>query len=356
MEPKTNKYALVDYCYQDFMQDELRNTDFIESIIESINNKSNSLVTIIHHSDMDGICAAQIMMDFCYRVLNVSKVDLIQYNYSNDFDINKHINSSCNYVIAVDLSIPYKEWYKIFNKKEYRKGLFIDHHLGSVRDIYEHETEFNSLPLEKFITIDGCGTALSYFLTKSFYSNIKFVTLGKLFNERTIFLIDTYDRWLDTEDKYWADCLNKYLYASNQLFVDSKPVRDVLYRENNKLSDALTKGNTYLQLEKQLNVFKYNDFSEELTLHTPDGSEYKACVMWGPGNSQLFGDHIKDFDVVIRANYNAEKQEYYFSFYTVKEDIDCCAIAKQYLGSGHKFAAGCMTSYNILNKKWKVDN
>ena len=38
---KTTKYALVDHCYQDFMQDELRNTDFIESIIESINNKSN---------------------------------------------------------------------------------------------------------------------------------------------------------------------------------------------------------------------------------------------------------------------------------------------------------------------------
>jgi hypothetical protein len=205
-----------------------------------------------------------------------------------------------------------------------------------------------------YVNVNGCGALNCYNLMKNSICTNE-VKFGSRFNERAIYLTDVYDRWLQIDDKYWADCLNKYMYTSEQLYVDSKEMEKIILKSDKAyLSEALTKGNTYLQLEKQLNAFKYNDFHEELTLHTPDKKEYKACVMWGPGNSQLFGDHINDFDVVIRANYNKEDNEYYFSFYTVKEDVDCCTIAKQYGGGGHFRSSAASTTYNILNKKWTV--
>ena len=342
MNYDTSKYALVDYCYQDFAKNELDKTDFITTIKDT----PDPLVTIIHHTDMDGICSAQIMKDYCKLILDVP-IRLVAYNYKKDFNFNSVIKEYSKFIIAVDLSLPYITWYNILSKNNFdRRCLWIDHHVGSVREIYGNDNLINDLPIEKFINVNGCGTKLVYDLVKESFKD--------RFNERTISLVDTYDRWLDTDDKYWADCLNKYLYSSNQLFVDSIPVRDVLYKEYNKLSAALTKGNTYLQLDKERNEFRYNDFHEEFTLNTPDGSRYKACVLWGEGNSQIFGDHINEFDVVIRANYNKEEDQYYFSFYTSKEDVDCCDIAKQYGGSGHKSASGCMTNYNILVKRWTI--
>ena len=345
LKESTTKYDLVDYCYQDFNKNELYETDFIRSISKA----KYPIVTIIHHTDLDGICAAQVLKEFCDRVLKVKKIDFVSYNYQKNFNFRDHIDPNSNYVIVVDLSLKYTDWHSIFFDCEaYRKGLWMDHHVGSIREVYGNENLFSDLPLEKFLDINGCGTAIAYHLTKAFYSDIKFVSFGKLFNDNAIRLVDVYDRWLEIDEKYFADCLNRYVYASDQLFVDSDIIRNILLEgPDNILNKALTDGNTFLQLEKERNRFRYEKFHKDLILHTPDGKEYKSCVVWGSGNSQLFGDHINDYDVVIRANKN-DNGEYYFSFYTVKEGVDCCEIAKQYGGSGHLRAAGCMTNYNIL--------
>ena len=351
-EESTIKYSLVDYCYQDFNKSELYKTDFIRSI----SKEYNPIITIIHHTDLDGICSAQILKEFCYRVLNAINVCLVAYNYQKNFDFNDHIDVNSNYIIAVDLSLKYTDWHNIFfNKEVYRKGLWLDHHIGSIREVYDNEDLFSDLPLEKFLDINGCGTAIAYHLTKAFYSDIKFVSFGKLFNDNAIRLVDVYDRWIENNEKYFADCLNRYAYASDQLFVDSDIIKNILLEgPDNILNKALTDGNTFLQLEKEKNKFRFDKFHKDLVLHTPDGKDYKSCVVWGSGNSQLFGDHINEYDVVIRANKN-DNGEYYFSFYTVKEDIDCCEIAKQYGGGGHIRSAAALTTYNILNKKWKCE-
>lgn len=348
-----------DCYYQTFLDNEFENTNFIKSLIKEQDSDPNTVVTIIHHTDLDGIIAAQLTKEYCHNVLAIYNVKLIAYNYEKDIDFRYKILPNSNFVFVVDLSPTLKTLFDIMSILD-RKVMWIDHHIGSIRTLIENReyAEYDRIieNFDIFVNTNGCGAMNCYNLMKN-STCTNGINFGSIFNERTIYLTDVYDRWLSIDDKYWADCLNKYMYTSEQLYVDSKEVHMIIHNlDKAYLSEALTKGNTYLQLEKQLNAFKYNDFHEELILHTPDGKDYKACVMWGPGNSQLFGNHINDFDVVIRAIYNKEKDEYYFSFYTVKEDVDCCAIAKQYQGSGHRAAAGCQTSYNILNKKWKVDN
>ena len=345
--------------YQTFLDNEFENTTFIQSLIEERDRNPDTVVTIIHHTDLDGIFAAQLTKEYCHNVLAIHNIKLIAYNYKKDFDFRYKILPNSKFVFIVDLSPNLKTLFDITNISD-RKIMLIDHHIGSIRTLIENRehAEYDRIidHFDIYVNINGCGAMNCFNLMKNSVcaDGTKF---GSRFNERAIYLTDVYDRWLQIDDKYWADCLNKYMYTSEQLYVDSKEMEKIILKSDNSyLSEALTKGNTYLQLEKQLNAFKYNDFHEELTLHTPDGKDYKACVMWGPGNSQLFGDHINDFDVVIRANYNKEDDEYYFSFYTVKEDVDCCAIAKQYLGGGHAKASAASTTYNILNKKWKVDN
>ena len=44
-------------------------------------------------------------------------------------------------------------------------------------------------------------------------------------------------------------------------------------------------------------------------------------------------------------NYNGNKWRY--SMYTVKKDVDCSRIAKQFAGGGHQQAAG-FTTYNLI--------
>ena len=358
-----------EHSFHTFYINELHNTDFIKSLIELkefIGNTNLPLVTIIHHTDMDGICAAQITKEYLTNVIGLlpEEIDYIPYNYEKNYDFNSKIYSKCFHIIFVDLS-PKMEDFENVLLEPVRRILWIDHHIGSVREVQKSReyAEWDKIlnHLDAYVNIDGCGTKNVYDVTKDYTIpsspvNMKF---GDIFNESSIFLVDTYDRWVQTTYKPSADALNRLFYASEQLFVDSEIVHKVLHKYGDEdiadstLRDYILTGIRFQEIEQKKNDLRYEKFHKDYILTTPDGKEYRACVIWGSGNSQVFGSHIDEYDVVILAR-KTKSKEWNYSFYSIKDNIDCSAIAQQFGGAGHRGAAGCSTKENIIISHCKL--
>jgi len=182
---------------------------------------------------------------------------------------------------------------------------------------------------------------------------------GDIFNESAIFLVDCYDRWIQNEYKPNADALNRLFYASEQLFVDSEIIHKVLHKYGSQdeadatLRTCILTGLNFQEIEKKKNDLRYTSFHKDYILTTPDGKEYTACVVWGSGNSHVFGDHINEYDVVILAR-KSKSKEWSFSFYSIKDNVDCSAIAQQFNGGGHRSSAACRVNYDIITKHCKL--
>ena len=67
------------------------------------------------------------------------------------------------------------------------------------------------------------------------------------------------------------------------------------------------------------------------------------------GGSPWFSNKIKDYDFVCTFFY-AGNNQWEYSFYSEKEDVECYKLAKSInpQGGGHKGAAGCITDKFIF--------
>lgn len=350
-----------EHSFNTFYTNDLMRTQFICKLKEE---NPNPLITIIHHTDMDGICAAQIAKEYLINVIGLiqEEIDYIPYNYEKNYDFNAKIDPKCLFIIFVDLSPKMEDFKNVLTNSD-RYILWVDHHICSVREVQNSreyaEWDFIESRLDAYVNIDGCGTKNVYDITKNYPIpsspvNMKF---GDIFNESAIFLVDTYDRWLQTTYKPSADALNRLFYASEQLFVGSEIVETVLHKYGDQdladstLREYIMTGIRFQEIEKRRNDLRYDKFHKDYILTTSDGKEYKVCVVWGSGNSQVFGSHIDEYDVVILVR-KTKANEWNYSFYSSKDNIDCSHIAEQFGGGGHKSAAGCSTKYNIITSKY----
>jgi hypothetical protein len=101
---KKNIIYKEDCYYQTFLDNEFENTNFIKSLIKEQDSDPNTVVTIIHHTDLDGIIAAQLTKEYCHNVLAIYNVKLIAYNYNRNYDFKSKILPNSKFVFIVDLS------------------------------------------------------------------------------------------------------------------------------------------------------------------------------------------------------------------------------------------------------------
>ena len=82
--------------YKTFDIGQLESTDFVKLLQMC----EDPIITLIHHTDMDGICAAQIMKEYLINVLDIhySRIKYLAYNYEKDYDLTaillRIVNSS----------------------------------------------------------------------------------------------------------------------------------------------------------------------------------------------------------------------------------------------------------------------
>lgn len=322
------------------------------SIFKEYQNGSNTPLVILHHVDADGIFSAQIVLKVIREFFGNRDIQIttVPYNYEKQFNFTTHIKKGSN-VIVVDLSL------KMSNIKEILKNansmFIIDHHLTTLREIdsnykfYKNKIYDRSLGL--YISVKHAGVGLCYNIFKNCI-NPYGISLATSVNKQAIDLIDRFDRFafIDEEDKEKCFSIYNYTLRSNQLFVNSDMVTELLSNKD-YLDEVLKFGKEFYDESVIANEIRYRAFAKPTTF-TFNGVVYNCCVMYGSGNSATFGKHIDEFDFVSLIRKNKDSTGYTVSFYTNKDNIDVSEIAKSFGGGGHKKAAGSPVKYNIYTE------
>ena len=326
-----------------FNQNEFNDTNFMKSFKENIDIRD---ITIIHHNDLDGICSAVLMNIYLVYSLNVNpdNIHFISYRYEKDFDFNKYLEEyNSNFVFILDLSLKLNQYLNIHSLSHNRQMLLVDHHITTINDLNKYKEQLEAINcLETYVDINGCGTMNLYKLIQNEYLYKDRVMLKEVVNPTSIKMVDTYDRWIEGENKFKADCVNQYFYSSNQLFVESEEVEKfLLVYDYNDLEKIYNIGEAFINKNKELNELRYKYFHKDKQFTAKDGNTYHICILWGSGNSQVFGNHIDEYDFVVLSR--KEKTGYSYSLYTSKDNINVASIAQLYNGGGHVKASGMET-------------
>lgn len=328
------------------------NDDLQFGIFKDYQEGSTKPLVLIHHVDADGIFSAQIVIKAIKEFIGNPNISItcVPYNYEKQFDFTSYIKKGSN-VVVVDLSLKMND---IKNILKFANSMFIiDHHLTTLREIdsnykfYKNKIYDRSLGMH--ICINNAGVGLCYKIFKDCV-NPYGAPLAESVNERAIGLVDRYDRFGFIDEKDREECLSIYNYTlrSNQLFVDSDMVKELLCNDE-YLDKALSFGKEFYDEAVVLNEIRYRAFNKPTT-YTFNGHVYNCCYMYGSGNSASFGKHIDEYDFVSLIRKNKDSDGYTVSFYTAKDDVDVSEIARSYGGGGHKKAAGSPVKCNIYEE------
>lgn len=312
-----------------------------------------SKIYIYHHNDHDGIIAAGVLYNHLSERRKQQVIfNMIDYNVELNFD---HINfGNCDEVYFLDYSFSSKH-----NQEEFKKLLerridgddvvWIDHHKTSIG-------LFDDYNITGIRNTALCGAAWTYLwcndLMNSYYNLSKEEASNKFHDCEggiPVFLkyIDDYDCWkkmyMATNDFHYGLILSDPRDLIIERLLDKNIDGAFLYMEYQVIIEQGKQIQAYLNFENK--EYHIDMYGFEYTLPEEHGG-LKCFCLNRKGNSIMFGDKIKEYDVVIPFYYNNGKWTY--SIYSIKEDIDCSEVAKTYGGGGHKGAAGFTISEFIF--------
>lgn len=312
-------------------------------------------VIILHHTDMDGISAREILRAFLIQYTKYKDIKTIAYNYEKDYDFTS-FNPNRLDVIAVDLSLKVQDIELISQVS--RRFIMIDHHATSIRQFgstsdrllrivkpneESSDNEFNALVL---LDTNRCGAKIVYDVLKKtkcpVNDNFTFIEYLKdifdCINPNIVDMIDQYDRWVYTNND--PVYLNEYFYASNRMKLPDKQFYFLEILTNPDLSEFLKIGRDIFNAKKIISDIQADNFTQTGTITIGDRT-YSVCRGYGFTNSLGFGDKIKEYDICESIRYYDQKTgRYTVSLYTSKPDIDVSRIAELFGGGGHPGAAG----------------
>ena len=320
-------------------------------------------VIILHHTDMDGISAREILRSFLNQYTEYKDIKTIAYNYEKDYDFAS-FNPEGLDVIAVDLSLKVDD-IEVISQVSHR-FIMMDHHATSIRQFGRtsdqllrivkpnedsSDNEFKTLVL---LDTNRCGAKIVYDVlkkTKCPRNDDYAMTMMRFFktsfdhiNPVIVDLIDQYDRWVYTNND--PIYLNEYFYASNRVRMPDKEFYFLHILTTVDFIKFLEIGKTIFNAKKVISDIQADNFTQPTTL-TISGKTYTVCRAYGFTNSLSFGDKINEYDICESIRFYDQKTgRYTVSLYTSNPDIDVSRIAELFGGGGHPGAAGfCSTEY-----------
>lgn len=320
-------------------------------------------VIILHHTDMDGISAREILRSFLNQYTDYKDIKTIAYNYEKDYDFAS-FNPEGLDVIAVDLSLKVDD-IEVISQVSHR-FIMMDHHATSIRQFgrtsdqllrivkpneESSDSEFKTLVL---LDTNRCGAKIVYDVlkkTKCPRNDDYAMTMMRFFktsfdhiNPVIVDLIDQYDRWVYTNND--PIYLNEYFYASNRVRMPDKEFYFLHILTTVDFVKLLEIGKTIFNAKKVISDIQADNFTQPTTL-TIGGKTYKVCRAYGFTNSLSFGDKINEYDICESIRFYDQKTgRYTVSLYTSNPDIDVSRIAELFGGGGHPGAAGfCSEEY-----------
>lgn len=340
---------------------------------------------ILYHTDEDGTAAAAVTYEYLKRISKRDNEKVRYFFYKIDYTTNiqsllGNIHDG-DEIFLVDYSFSKKENLEFILDLADRgfDVTWIDHHKTSV-DILAGEAfkdidvfDYNNFHI--CVETDMCGACVAYLYFCNIINGmadeedlktIKYLAYvnsydiwkfdmpnTKQFNygiralnhtPRNIFsMILNYDPSLVSELFNCDDKSEKFYDAmesfTNKIINDGKIIEKYCNNENKQVCDQY--------------AFEYfiRDFVENRV--------YKCIAVNKRGNSSMFGDLINDYDIVTPFIFNGE--QYVYSLYTNKDNVDCERLAKilgtydGLGGGGHLKAAGFQTYDPIIEDNCTVN-
>ena len=293
-------------------------------------------IKLFTHTDLDGIGNALLLLK--YNKISMKDIDYLDYTNVNDV-IRQFIKDKkykeYDIVYITDLSIN-EELAEMINNIKNNNFILFDHHQSS-------------LPLNKYkwATVQVCqDNGIKTCATTLFYNGV-FDTFEDDVLVETIRQWDTFD-WVNKEEGYRAQKLNDLLYILGredfiELCMKSKfDIVTIINNDNSKLLLKIDERNKkeYIENKSKTGVFMklsipINKIKREYNVYLVCADKYISEL----GNSICKNN--KNYDLCIMIDIDKKS----LSYRSVKEDVDCCEIAKYFNGGGHLRSAGSEFTY-----------
>lgn len=332
-----------------------------------------------HHNDMDGKGAA----DQVYRYLTRLGVKcfpsmFIMRGYDEPFNEDDYNNKT---VFIVDLSFTKESIKKLYTICEGASSVtWIDHHESSKLCIEDDDIRKklnNYGNLTYFVNTELCGAMLSFLYFNSvidsefkseesidfsfnYNGSIIQVTDPEANTKKAIvpnflLMIDLWDRWAYGEDNrpVW---FNYGVGLHNTSIFAYKTRNDMEKSYNDRFWTAVESASYVSKIIEEGKIAKkYADSQSQKRVSSSayeaiiDG--HKSLVLNSDGNSMVFGNKIKDYDIVCLWTYNGKTGKYQYSLYSDNK-VNCATIASKLnpAGGGHPGAAGFSSDKLLFTK------
>lgn len=324
------------------------------SIIEKYLETCNG-VLIVHHSDLDGIASAAVVLEAIREVDTdfSSDVYFMPYNYENTTDQMNIVNHAIDVkrlIIIVDVSLygtNLETTFKALTSVDSKIAcIWIDHHQSSMDSMTSAKHIYCS---EHVVDTSRCGAYLAY---QFFFPEKNIPPVIKL--------VDDHDRWIH---KFDPGYLNTVFEMNDSDLRDPSSVTwcRLIHDEMSVdlLGDLISRGKAAYEVRQHVNT-EYRKRTGKIVVFEfkVDGiakNSISVNTMNGVGNSSLFGDDIyKIANTAMRYNIGWVDMEPIASitFYSSEDGIKCNELASVFGGGGHPHAAGCRMPLKdfILNK------
>lgn len=258
---------------------------------------------IIHHDDLDGRCAAALVLH-----LTAGKDKrLCEMNYNMEFPFDEIGEGEVVYIVDMDLGRS-EVWSKLLSIT--RDVIWIDHHKTSI----EHKGVAQTLCGIRSSDHSAAGLVWKYFRQREQMPKV-------------VAMISDYDNWTHQipESK---------LLVHGMMAEDHDPMSNnwTEWFEGNGIDQIIRNGHVIRAADARKNADYINKFGFE--------SEFEGCTCYccnkGVSGSELFHSLSKDYDILISFGFDGLR--WTVSLYST--NVDVSLIAQKFGGGGHKNAAG----------------
>lgn len=327
---------------------------------------------IFYHFDDDGKCAAAIVKrELISPFDNVTKEDFFEYDHAKYFEVPEINWRETVYIVDIALDDNIVKLLDVCSEKKC-KVIHIDHHKSGI-DYYDEHSMKHKYPLyTRFFHIGVSGTLLTWIYSmmneeqRRDPESVPFDfsddwTHFALYPDSPSKLVEYYIppviMYIDDNDVFRNNFdETKYFTLGFSIEEDKHPLSktwdDFIYNDASKVFNAINNG---------VILSKYQENMNKRVMHNTH-VEYVygfscLCVNTPFGNSRIFGDKFKEYDVVCKYSFNG--RDWVYTFYSNDTSpSDVSIIVKNYAreyeervisAGGHRHAAGMVVTFNVFN-------
>lgn len=280
-----------------------------------------------HSADYDGRCSGAILK------YHIPDITLVGIDHGDSFPWNM-INSGtivymCDFSLP-DMNLMYRLWER---SKEF---IWIDHHKSALKRYDKFCNDFYTINRTSW-TLDGSrsiGKAACELTYEWFHPNEEL----PLFIE----LLGIYDTWRNSDQNRWNRVILPFQYGMQTKSMNPETdieIWDEYFEDdrnlNGLLQETIERGSSicdYLIQRNYQNV-EHNTYEaafEGLRAICINSLEHSSSIL-----DSVYNPDIHDIMIV----YTHQKDSWYVSLYSTKNEVDCSELATKYGGGGHAGSA-----------------